>query len=59
MKRSAIPLQQTHCKIYKITSFICKHVAPLEEHCHDSKDSTFQKRRKTTDRGNAIISKEQ
>jgi hypothetical protein len=34
------------------------HIAPLEEHCHNSKNTTFQERRKTTGQGDAIASKE-
>jgi hypothetical protein len=33
-------------------------IAPLEEHCHNSKNTTYQERGKTTGRGNAIASKE-
>jgi hypothetical protein len=35
------------------------HIAPLEEHCHNSKNTAFQQRGKTTGRGDAIASKEQ
>jgi hypothetical protein len=34
------------------------YVAPLEEHCHKSKNTTFQERGKTTGRGDAVASKE-
>jgi hypothetical protein len=34
------------------------HIAPLEEHCHSSKNTTFQERGNTTGRGDAIASKE-
>jgi hypothetical protein len=33
--------------------------APLEEHCHNSKNTTFHERGKTIGRGDAIASKEQ
>jgi hypothetical protein len=36
-----------------------KHIAPVEEYCHNSKNTNFQKRGKTTGRGDAIASKEQ
>jgi hypothetical protein len=35
------------------------YIAPLEEHCHNSKNTTFQERGKTTGWGDAIASKEQ
>jgi hypothetical protein len=35
-----------------------QHIAPLEEHCHNSKNTTFQERGKPTGRGDAIVSKE-
>jgi hypothetical protein len=35
------------------------HVASLEEHCHNSKNTAFQERGKNTGWGDAIISKEQ
>jgi hypothetical protein len=35
------------------------HISPLAEHCHNSKNTTFQKRVKTTGRDNTIASKEQ
>jgi hypothetical protein len=35
------------------------HIAPLEEHFHNSKNTTFQERGKTTRLGDAIASKEQ
>jgi hypothetical protein len=35
-----------------------EHIAPLEEHCHNSKNTTFQERGKTTGRGDAVASKE-
>jgi hypothetical protein len=40
---------------------ICKrqYIAPLAEHCHNSKNTTFQERGKTTGQGDAIASKEQ
>jgi hypothetical protein len=34
-------------------------VAPLEENCHNSKNTTFKERGKTTGWGDAIASKEQ
>jgi hypothetical protein len=36
-----------------------RHTAPLQEHCHNSKNTTFQERGKTTGQGDAIASKEQ
>jgi hypothetical protein len=36
-----------------------KHVAALEEDCYNSKNTTFQERRKTTGRAVATASKEQ
>jgi hypothetical protein len=36
-----------------------RHIAPPAEHCHNSKNTTFQERGKTTGRGDAIASKEQ
>jgi hypothetical protein len=36
-----------------------EYVAPLAEHCHNSKNPTFQERGKPTDRNDAIASKEQ
>jgi hypothetical protein len=35
------------------------HFAPIEEHCHNSKNTTFQEKGKTTGQGDAIASKEQ
>jgi hypothetical protein len=35
------------------------HISPLGEQCHNSKYTAFQERGKTTDRGDAIASKEQ
>jgi hypothetical protein len=52
-------------KRYKIASAISRNssaaddIAPLEEHCHNSKNTTFQERGTTTGRGDAIASKEQ
>jgi hypothetical protein len=37
--------------------FGCKHIEPVEEHCHNSKNTTFQERGKTTGGGDAITSK--
>jgi hypothetical protein len=34
------------------------YIAPLEEQCHNSINTTFQERGKTTGRGEAIASKE-
>jgi hypothetical protein len=34
------------------------HIAPLEEQCHSLKNTTFQESGKTTDRGDAIATKE-
>jgi hypothetical protein len=36
-----------------------QHIAPIEEHCHNSKNTAFQERGKTTGMGDAIASKEQ
>jgi hypothetical protein len=36
-----------------------EHFAPLEEHCNNSKNATFQERGKTTGQGDATASKEQ
>jgi hypothetical protein len=38
---------------------VSEYTAPLEEHCLNSKNKTFQERVKTTGLGGAIISKEQ
>jgi hypothetical protein len=35
-----------------------EYIAPLEEHCHNSKNTTFQERGKTTGQDDAIASKE-
>jgi hypothetical protein len=35
------------------------HITPLEEHCHNQKNTTFQERGKSTGQGEAIASKEQ
>jgi hypothetical protein len=40
-------------------SILALLLSPLEEHCHNSKNTTFQKRGKTTGRGDAVTSKEQ
>jgi hypothetical protein len=34
------------------------HIALLEEHCHNSKNTTFQEGEKTTGQGDAVASKE-
>jgi hypothetical protein len=34
------------------------HITPLENHCHNSKNTTFQERGKTAGRGDAVTSKE-
>jgi hypothetical protein len=36
-----------------------QHIAPLEEHCHSPKNTTFQERGETTGQGDAVASKEQ
>jgi hypothetical protein len=38
---------------------VSEYIAPLEERCHNSKNTTFQERGKTTGWGDAIASKEQ
>jgi hypothetical protein len=35
-----------------------EHITPLEEHGHNSKDTTFQERGKITGRGDEIAPKE-
>jgi hypothetical protein len=35
------------------------HIAPLEEHCHNLENTTFQERGNTTGQGDAITPKEQ
>jgi hypothetical protein len=44
--------------IRKLRQVLIQHVAPLEEHCHKSKNTTFQEKGKTTGQGDAIPSKE-
>jgi hypothetical protein len=39
-------------------SIFTRHITPIAEHCHNSKNTTFQERGKTTGRGDAIASKE-
>jgi hypothetical protein len=45
----------------KVSAVRCsdEHIAPPEERCHNTKNTTFQERGKTTGRGDAIASKEQ
>jgi hypothetical protein len=39
--------------------YVRVYIAPLEEHCHNPKNTTFQEKGKTIGRGDAIASKEQ
>jgi hypothetical protein len=44
--------------VYTTAQTDIQHFAPLGEHCHNSKNTTFQDSGKTTGRGDAIASKE-
>jgi hypothetical protein len=47
-----------HCFRFKVSKGYIQDIAPPEEHCHNSKNTTFQERGKTTGRDNATASKE-
>jgi hypothetical protein len=46
--------------LWLMTTGVCfgHHIAPLEEQCRNSKNTTFQERGNTTGRGDAVASKE-
>jgi hypothetical protein len=46
--------------MFRVSLYVrVKYIAPLEEHYHNLRYTTFQERGKTTGQGNAIASKEQ
>jgi hypothetical protein len=51
------PLSKARAHIRNLRQVLIQHVAPPEEHCHNSKNTTFQERGKTTGRGDAIVIK--